>query len=165
MGVKGLGGETAGMKSLELKHLELKSHVADLEITELLLDKGANLYLKDRNNRTPMYHAIEKGNIEKVKLLVKNGCPFDSEYQTLANRLNQHEIATQLPVLFEKAIKKLAVTSSDCVICYCPKNGVFAFLPCGHANSCEDCCKKLTSKNDKCPICRQIVNSYNKIYL
>ena len=136
-----------------------------MEITELLLDKGANFYLKDRNNRTPMYYAIEKGNIEKVKLLVKNGCPFDSEYQTLANRLNQHEIATQLPVLFEKAIKKLAVTSSDCVICYCPKNGVFAFLPCGHANSCEDCCKKLTSKNDKCPICRQIVNSYNKIYL
>ena len=28
MGVKGLGGETAGMKSLELKHLELNSHVA-----------------------------------------------------------------------------------------------------------------------------------------
>ena len=28
MKVKGLGGETAGMKSLELKHLELNSHVA-----------------------------------------------------------------------------------------------------------------------------------------
>ena len=28
MGVKGLGGETAGMNSQELKHLELNSHVA-----------------------------------------------------------------------------------------------------------------------------------------
>ena len=28
MGVKGLGGETAGMNSLELKHLGLNSHVA-----------------------------------------------------------------------------------------------------------------------------------------
>ena len=35
MGVKGLGGETAGMKSLELKHLELNSHVAPVKVLEI----------------------------------------------------------------------------------------------------------------------------------
>ena len=39
MGVKGLGGETAGMNSQELKHLELNSHVASLSI----ICKGAGV--------------------------------------------------------------------------------------------------------------------------
>ena len=33
--------------------------------------------------------------------------------------------------------------SKDCNVCYGPRNGVYAFLPCGHAKTCQLCCIKI----------------------
>ena len=55
--------------------------------------------------------------------------------------------------------------SNECVICFEPRNGIFALLPCYHANSCEKCSKKLVNDSDRCPICRVNVKQYQKIFM
>ena len=59
--------------------------------------------------------------------------------------------------------------NDQCSLCFNPKNGIFAFQPCGHANACKSCCVKLTFLEardlKKCPICRTNVTHFQKIYL
>ncbi|ETR70003.1 MAG: ankyrin repeat protein [Candidatus Magnetoglobus multicellularis str. Araruama] len=47
--------------------------LGEKEITEELLKAGANVNGKDKNNRTALYSAIEKGNYNLVKLLIDHG--------------------------------------------------------------------------------------------
>ena len=54
----------------------------------------------------------------------------------------------------------------DCIICYERKDGIFAFLPCGHACTCEKCCVKILGMSDStCLICRREVKEYKKIFV
>lgn len=47
-----------------------------------------------------------------------------------------------------------------CSICLVNKRKI-ALFPCGHYKFCIDCAKSL---NDRCPVCRQIVQSKGRIY-
>ena len=57
----------------------------------------------------------------------------------------------------------------DCQICCESKSGIFAFVPCGHAIACEDCCVKLTFGGERCkricPICREKIVQYIKVFV
>ena len=55
--------------------------------------------------------------------------------------------------------------SKDCNVCYGPRNGVYAFLPCGHAKTCQLCCIKIMEDSEQCPVCRTNVHRYQKIIL
>ncbi|PGG95701.1 hypothetical protein GX51_08167 [Blastomyces parvus] len=45
---------------------------------KLLLENGANLEPKDKDGRTPMYHAKERGHEGVVKLLLEKGPNLES---------------------------------------------------------------------------------------
>ena len=66
-----------------------------------------------------------------------------------------------------KHSKKSKTKMDDCIICFNPKNGIFAFIPCGHAMTCENCSRNITESSDKaeCPTCRQPVTIYQKIFM
>ncbi|WP_264731891.1 ankyrin repeat domain-containing protein [Wolbachia endosymbiont (group A) of Sphaerophoria taeniata] len=52
-----------------------------LEGAKFLLSKGADVDVKDNNGITPLYFAVCNGNLEIVKLLVKNGANFNITYR------------------------------------------------------------------------------------
>ena len=72
----------------------------------------------------------------------------------------QNEIKT---LLFEK-IDETFPSSKTCVICFGDRNGIFAFIPCGHAKTCQKCCTKIIEELRKCPLCRCNVSKYQKIF-
>ena len=57
----------------------------------------------------------------------------------------------------------------ECQICCESKGGTFAFVPCGHAIACENCCVKLTFGGERrkriCPICREKIVQYIKVFV
>ena len=68
----------------------------NIEIIKLLIDAGANIYIRDRNDRTALTRAIEYGNTECVCILLKAGLNLDfkmkmeklyNEYVNHCNRL------------------------------------------------------------------------------
>ena len=63
-----------------------------------------------------------------------------------------------------------ATQAENCVICFEPRNGIFAF-DCGHAVTCIGCATKLVkdakaSHRDlpKCPVCRKQVSKMIKVF-
>ena len=62
------------------------------------------------------------------------------------------------------SIEQQLQNSKACVICCNDRYGTFAFQPCRHAKTCEDCCKKILSDSKTCPICRGTVTEYHKIF-
>ena len=78
-----------------------------------------------------------------------------------------HEIVTMIT---NKRMESLSLNQNnssknpnECKICFDPKDGTFAFVPCGHTAACEQCCKKILG--DSCPICRRVIHQYIRIYL
>ena len=65
------------------------------------------------------------------------------------------------------------VVDNSCTICANPRNGFYAFLPCGHSIACEVCCAKIfaharNSQNNKqtvCPCCCLPVTGYQQFYV
>ena len=61
--------------------------------------------------------------------------------------------------------------TENCVICFEPRNGIFAF-DCGHAVTCVKCATKLVrdsksqrgSQASKCPVCRKQVTKMIKVF-
>ena len=55
----------------------------------------------------------------------------------------------------------------ECVVCTKPKDGIYALVPCGHTKTCYVCCVILTeaTNNAKCPMCREKIEKFMKIYL
>ena len=59
-----------------------------------------------------------------------------------------------------------------CIICVRPKNGLFAFTPCGHSLACRECSDRIMSNElretngaPRCPSCRTFLTGYNQIFI
>lgn len=52
------------------------------ELVEYLLERGANLYLQDRNGSTPLHLALEYCDIKMVNLI----CYYISKFDNIVNR-------------------------------------------------------------------------------
>ena len=105
-------------------------------VVKLLLKANASIDLLDRKGRSPMTIAKQNGHTKVVKLIQKR----------MADSLGN------------KGSLKL------CVICCNPRNGIFAFQPCGHAKTCEECCMKILANSQGCPFCRGAVTKFQKIF-
>ena len=127
--------------------LHLASINGNPEIVKILLENGAKINAVNSTNETPLILAIQKGYQDIVNKLLANGADFD----------------------VSKLMPKFDQGHNNCSLCFNPKNGIFAFQPCGHANACESCCVKLTFSEDaemsKCPICRTTVTHFQRIYM
>ena len=127
--------------------LHIASSMGNSEIVTILLGKGAEINSINSRNETPLILAIQNRQQEIVNKLMDKGAKIDVfNFMPKSNQGND-----------------------QCSLCFNPKNGIFAFQPCGHANACKSCCVKLTFLEDrdlkKCPICRTNVTHFQKIYL
>ena len=127
--------------------LHIASSMGNLEIVTILLEKGAEINAVNLTNETPLLMAIQKGHQDIVNKLLANGAKLD----------------------ISRLMPNVSQGNENCSLCFNPKNGIFAFQPCGHANACESCCVKLTFSEDaemsKCPICRTTVTHFQRIYM
>ena len=150
-----------------------------MDVVKFLFENGADINAKDNNNHTPFHFAARKNiQTEVLKFLIEKGAEIDLEYAFFSNdaikivqillRKNKEETA-------ENQTGKNSVILNDnldfyenlpCIVCLGPRNGIFAFMPCGHASLCEICCIKVSGRNSngKCPTCRTPINEYKKIF-
>ena len=142
-----------------------------LELGKLLIENGANTNLQNTSSgETPLHITRVK---EMADILLKNGAKTDIKNvkgktpKDTSKRMRAHEV-TKLIVEHENQQRTGQAELNECIICFEPKDGTFAFLPCGHAKTCEKCCKNImkpTNSNPECPTCRQPVSLYQKIFI
>ena len=149
--------------------LHIASFYGRTEIVKLLLDHGCSLRLKDEQNKRALDLAKQKGHYQIVELIRQKILDSSSQEEEV---LEEESLVPSAPPMEDLEVESLKVVSApvenpeDCIICFNPKNGIFAFRPCCHANTCEQCCVRiLSSPNATCPICRKKVNNYDKIYV
>ncbi|TGO27392.1 hypothetical protein BPAE_0042g00040 [Botrytis paeoniae] len=87
-------------------------------IVELLCQSGANIYQKDRDGYTALYHAIRKGYCDCVAILLQHGAhvncraPNGRSYRTAAQDYLQEHLSANDQEGFDKLQKRLAVVSA-----------------------------------------------------
>ena len=147
-----------------------------LEVVKFLLENGANELEKNQNDAIALHYASYNGHLEIVKLLVQKGSPEQFDIRNNKENTPFH-VATQkgniniANYLYEKKREMLNKinstnnkTNSLCIICFTPKNGIFALNPCGHSSLCEPCCYNVTQqKIPKCPTCRKPIQDFTKL--
>ena len=72
-GLNELGEENEKGETL----LHLASHKGYTNIAINLLDRGADIHLKDKNGNTALHHAARSGRTEVVRLLIDRGASFE----------------------------------------------------------------------------------------
>ena len=142
----------------------------------LLKHETSNIDAKNNFGKTALHISANYGIFEIVQLLVEYKCDIYAKEKHNKTAIdfafgcapNHHLIAKFLK---EKMLNKTIDTkvndnASNCNVCHEPRNGTFAFVPCGHSFSCEQCCLKIlkmspTERN--CPCCRSTVERYIQI--
>ncbi|KAM0167431.1 hypothetical protein ACHAQE_000324 [Botrytis cinerea] len=87
-------------------------------IVELLCQNGANIYQKDRDGHTALYHAIRKGYCDCVAILIQHrahvNCraPDGRSYRMVAQDYLQEHLSANDQEGFDKLQKRLAVVSA-----------------------------------------------------
>merc|ERR1711994_703138 len=101
-----------------------------LEVVKCLVENGAKIDPKDKDNQTPCFIAL------------KNDFKEVADYLT---KIKKRKAETQPREIFD--------SKDPCVLCFEPRNEFYVLLPCGHTCLCETCCMKITCKDDnsKCP--------------
>jgi ankyrin repeat protein len=72
-------GQTALHRMLDVRNLDFNGYWPSKDIFELLLAKGADVSLKDKDGRTPLYLAAESADGDIVKLLLDKGAKIDTK--------------------------------------------------------------------------------------
>ena len=139
------------------------------DIAKLLIQKGADINVQDSFDDTPLHLACEQGYAEMVRVLLnektvstilKNGKGQTAFEVAMAE--NHKKI---IRMIHEKMVESGSLNQrNDCVVCFKPRKGIFTFLPCGHAKTCEKCCTRIVEGSKTCPMCRGKVTKYQKIF-
>ena len=168
--------------------LIIASLMGHLESVKCLIENGAFVDAKNdhgaranvnekcmKGKFTPLHIAAQQDKLEVVKFLVENGAFIDVQDKDgetplyIAIKNEHHDIANYLSeakARVENEFPKKTYTNKDpCIICMKPRNQLYVLLPCGHTSLCEPCCIKLKCEpNSKCPSCRKVIKSYQKIF-
>ena len=176
-----VNAQTFQMKSTPL-HSACRESNGSKEIVKLLLEKDAPPYILDKNGDTPLHLAIMAKNTEIVETIVqsrqcdlftlniknkKGKTAFDLAFednQFHVAKIIHKEIQNKVDKNEENRVRKTE-KDNECLICFQPKNGIFALQPCGHARTCENCSKKIIERSSPCPFCRKEAKNYQKIFL
>ena len=140
------------------------------DIVKMLLEKGASPNIANNEKNVPLHYAKSK---ELAELLLEKGAITNFKNikdQTPKDLAFQNKLKEVVESLVQHETRAADRGLNNCMICFRPKNGTFAFLPCGHAKTCENCCKNIIhlhppESNPECPICRQPVTIYQKIFI
>ena len=139
------------------------------DIAKLLIQDGADINIQDKFGETPLHLTSDQGNAEMIQVILNER----NVSTTLKNRKGQtaFEVAMAqnqkkiIRMIYEKMVESGSSNQrNDCVVCFKPRKGIFTFLPCGHAKTCEKCSSKILENSKTCPMCRGTVAKYQKIY-
>ena len=139
----------------ELAFRLLMSNGADLSIIPKVPwhPKETILDIAKKWNKHEIVNLIEKTKEERTCGSCSNVC---GTIQKKKPKMNIENKVT---------LERNQVQLDDCIVCYDARTEIYTLVPCGHAKTCENCCKNVVnSQNSTCPFCRSIVTSYIKIY-
>ena len=139
----------------DLTPLHLAITCAHLNISKVLIENGANIYAKSPYG-TPLQMSTVIGHHDIVEIMIESVVAEKVKFENHDSEENQ-----------------TIVVDNSCTICANPRNGFYAFLPCGHSIACEVCCAKIfaharKSQNNKqtvCPCCCLPVTGYQQFYV
>ena len=150
-------------------------------IVKLLMDYNVSLNIQDENGFTPLHMAVSSKKPDIVQILVhSNRCILNIKNQDgktpldLAFEGSQFDTVRMISDAMSKMIDSnekhepgsQSENDNQCSICFESKDGIYAFLPCGHACACKKCCDIIKGdRNRNCPICRGKVTQYQKIFI
>ena len=136
-------------------HCAARSGPGYLEVVKFLAERGAKTDAKSTCNKTPLEMAVQYGFQHIVDYL--------TEKEKKDNQ-KQNDMAKAGDSSLKKPNSEFCKCKADCVICFTPRDGLYALTPCGHASLCKSCCVKVTSQKSNCPSCRIPVKNYMKIF-
>ena len=176
------GANVQGINLQKWTPLHLASKNGDFKVAKLLLRHGVNVNCQNSSLDTPLHVALKSKNIEvllqhDVNMDLKD--ENDRTAEDIASEKRLDGIVAQLinkrsSSLLDDPEQAISTTkksssqenSNECVICWNPRDGIFAFLPCYHAKTCEKCCIQILAKSGAtCPFCRGLVLEYAKIFV
>ena len=102
-----------------------------------------------------------------VVMIEENVVPRQSinkfaEIQSLKQQVRNQTMFRE--ILQKQLIAKTAKQGDHSKCCICLDKDVEVYnYPCGHCNLCGDCCRQM--EDDTCPICREEVKAYLRVYL
>jgi len=155
-----------------------KERIAEsLYIRNLLIITGIQRILVQQQHNLMAYlyelRISERFNQRKTKL-IENASTIDLPKIKSLDRLimcNTSNIPDQKKKKKKRSKKKKSVNpinipkqdKNDCCICFSPIEQKISLIPCGHTTVCSHCVENSCGK--KCPICREEIVQYIKIYL
>ena len=160
--------DTEGNTPLLNATKNIKEASGHFDIVKMLLDKGASPNIANNEKNVPLHFAKSK---ELAELLLKNGAKTElqnNQNQTPKDLAFQNKLQEINELMIQYETRATDKELNNCIICFNLKNGTFAFLPCGHAKTCENCCKSIlqpANQQHECPTCRQPVTNYHKIFI
>ena len=145
--------------------LHFSSAYGQSDIVKMLLDYNICLTVKNNYGKTALDIAKEK-NHKKIYRMI-----YEKMIELMSSKNATQECVKED---CQKEMKRMILDKVDdtfvskegksCVVCYDERNGTFVLQPCGHAKTCEKCCNKIVRETKKCPLCRETVAKYQKIY-
>ena len=162
---------------LKCTPLHIAAQNGHIDIARLLIERGCNINAVNIKHDSPLHNAIDFNpkNIDMIELLLQNGADMNligKEGKTPKDLAFECKDFVLITMFYETEKKSKGQSepkpkNDDCIVCFNPKKGIFAFLPCGHAMTCETCSKNVIQSSEKpqCPMCRQPVTIYQKIFM
>ena len=155
------------------------AQLGHVEVSKCLIENGANVTEKNEDGCTPLHDAAGYGHVEVLKYLIENGANVTEKNEDgetpddLATKYGHQDVVNYFTEIMmekkkaenEKIPEENYSNKDPCSICVEPKNGIFAFFPCGHSLLCEPCCIRVQRLNSKCPLCRMPITAYKKIFI
>ena len=144
---------------------------------ECLIRNGAIINLKNKADWTPLHFAANNGHQNVVEFLINNRADLNAMTSSNKTALQMASEMLHTKIVISLALansyanedpnsdENMFNTNDSCFICVQPRNGIYAFLPCGHSVACQNCCQKLFEEKRGCPTCRGQVTNYQKIFI
>lgn len=157
--------------NLSLNLINLNNEMYNLYNTYNILENKYNIVIDNENilkfkfNKIKSDYELLKQNINAKETINKrNIIKIKDLNKIISNYRKSGKLLNDLLNFKNKEILKLK-ESNKCKICY--KNDINICLnPCKHTVLCDSCNNRLKSLNNyKCPICRNNINSFLKIFL
>ena len=121
--------------------------------------------VKNENGQTALDIAKGKNDKKIYRMIYEKmieSLSSKASYNKCAKDDCQQEIKR---LMFDKVGETLSFREAKtCVVCFDERKGTFVLIPCGHAKTCQKCSDKIVAESKSCPLCRETVSKYQKVY-
>lgn len=125
--------------------------IGDARIVKRLLNYNADIHAEDTDNQSPLDHGLRSPNPEIVEIFQNPNLPAKP-----MPRAPSPPVSTPAP----------AAPKEDLYCKICMENKIsMVIVPCGHSVLCDGCAEDIKQKSNRCPICRNEIQSTMRFFL